>query len=411
MKKNYLLLFLMALPLFTFSQNSGKKDSMLFVSNKGEGSTLKMAIPHSLMKEIYKYDPKEAYTLLYTSQHISENIGNLEAMSWSMAHIAEIYFEQKNYDKSLGYFVKALNIYKQLNDKTAMAQTLQSIGRIMEVQKKYEKALNYYLQSRQLSREIKDINRLGNISVAIGHVYFQLQQFPKALTYYQDGLKKLREAKQPKGIAEATCNLGEYYIQQNNNREAVTYLEESYRISEQLGYPELIKHSSHLLSLAYERKGDGLLSVKLYKRYAFMKDSIENDENRKTVIRREVQFDFEKDRIFKEQEEANKTRLEKQRIERRNGLQHSMIFIAILLAFGITALLGFVKVSHYLAEGFIFVSVLILFEFLLVLTDPYVDGFTHGIPVYKLGMNTLLAILVFPLHTLFERKLKNKIKK
>jgi tetratricopeptide (TPR) repeat protein len=292
-----------------------------------------------------------------------------------------------------------------------MAQTLKCIGRVMEEQKKYNRALSYYQQSKKISRELNDVAALGEIALQIGHTYFRLEQFPKALSYYQDGLRILRVIDYQKGIAEATCNLGEYYIQQNNNTEALKYLQESYRLAEELGYPDLIKHSSHLLSLAYERKGDGLLSVKLYKRYAFMKDSIENDQNRKTEIRREVQFDFEKDRIVKEKEAEAKAKLEKDRIKRRNGLQHSLIFIALLFVFGVTALLGVIKVSQYLAEGFIFVSVLILFEFLLVLSDPYVDGLTGGIPVYKLGMNTLLAVLVFPLHTLFERKLKKRIKK
>ena len=53
----------------------------------------------------------------------------------------------------------------------------------------------------------------------------------------------------------------------------------------------------------------------------------------------------------------------------------------------------------------------ILFEFLLVLSDPYVDGLTNGEPMYKLLANALLAGLIFPAHAFFERVVKKRLVK
>ena len=52
----------------------------------------------------------------------------------------------------------------------------------------------------------------------------------------------------------------------------------------------------------------------------------------------------------------------------------------ILVVFGLVLSLGVVKVSPKVAEGLIFFAFLILFEFLLVLSDPYVDSVTGGAP-------------------------------
>ncbi|MBL4715668.1 MAG: hypothetical protein JKX95_03455 [Bacteroidia bacterium] len=60
-------------------------------------------------------------------------------------------------------------------------------------------------------------------------------------------------------------------------------------------------------------------------------------------------------------------------------------------------------------EGIIFISFLILFEFVLVLADPHIERYTGGAPGYKLLFNAGIAGLMFPLHHFFEGKLKKRI--
>ena len=67
--------------------------------------------------------------------------------------------------------------------------------------------------------------------------------------------------------------------------------------------------------------------------------------------------------------------------------------------------------SERMAEGIIFFSFLILFEFLLVLADPYIDRWSSGAPGIKLLFNAGIAALIFPAHAFFESKLKGKLVK
>jgi len=73
--------------------------------------------------------------------------------------------------------------------------------------------------------------------------------------------------------------------------------------------------------------------------------------------------------------------------------------------------LGFVKVSPRMAEGIIFFSFLILFEFLLVLADPYIERWSSGAPGIKLLFNAGIAALIFPAHAFFESKMKGRLVK
>ena len=44
-----------------------------------------------------------------------------------------------------------------------------------------------------------------------------------------------------------------------------------------------------------------------------------------------------------------------------------------------------------------------VFEFFILLLEPYVENFSNGIPIFKLGMNILLAISLNPIERLLNR--------
>jgi len=73
--------------------------------------------------------------------------------------------------------------------------------------------------------------------------------------------------------------------------------------------------------------------------------------------------------------------------------------------------LGFIKISPRISQAFIFVTLLTLFEFILVLTDPIIDRFTNGIPIYKVLSNSLLALSIFPIQSFMEKRLKKRLDK
>jgi hypothetical protein len=53
-------------------------------------------------------------------------------------------------------------------------------------------------------------------------------------------------------------------------------------------------------------------------------------------------------------------------------------------------------------------TLLVIFEFINVTIEPYIEGIAGGIPVFKIVLNLLVAGLFFPLEKLFMRKIKAK---
>jgi len=114
---------------------------------------------------------------------------------------------------------------------------------------------------------------------------------------------------------------------------------------------------------------------------------------------------------FIEREEAKKesARISQEKAERRNSLEYSGITLGLFLLFGLLFFMGRFNLPNWVLELSVFLPFLILFEFVLVLTDPVVESYASGDPMIKLLINAVLAGIIFPLHSFFERVLKKRM--
>ncbi len=78
------------------------------------------------------------------------------------------------------------------------------------------------------------------------------------------------------------------------------------------------------------------------------------------------------------------------------GLQIAILLLLLLLSFLFNRSGKRSRLSYILS----IISIITVFEFLFLLFEPYVDDFSNGIPVLKLGMNIMLALSLHPLERL-----------
>ncbi len=147
-----------------------------------------------------------------------------------------------------------------------------------------------------------------------------------------------------------------------------------------------------------------------YKQYSTLKDSVFNEEKSKDIGKLEAKHEFEMVEMERKRIEEEQARILSEKINRRNLLQYSgaLIFIVCLLI-AIT-FSGKLNIPVRFVEGIIFFTFLLLFEFILVYLDHFIENLTGGEPAYKLLINAGLAALFFPLHSLAETKMKQRLK-
>ena len=245
----------------------------------------------------------------------------------------------------------------------------------------------------------------------IGYIYMNQGDIPKALEYYHKSLRIREEIGWKEGIANSLNNIGGIYMGQGELATALNYGSRGLQIAREIGSPHLISVNSGLLSKVARKQGNFKEALEMYELHIQMRDSIKNEETQKAAIRQQTKYEFEKAQLIKEQEENEKRRILNEKLKRRDNLQYSVVLICLLVIGVLVAMLGRLSLPERVAEGIIFFSFLILFEFLLVLADPYIENWSGGAPGFKLLFNAAIAALIFPLHSLFETKLKGRLVK
>ena len=189
-------------------------------------------------------------------------------------NIAIIYINTNNLVKATKFSQEALAIEKENNDQIGMAYSFNNLGLICNASKDSLNALVYYLKALKI--EPKNSYTLNFIA----RIYYEMDSLPKAIDYCLQGLKIGKEAGNPINIRNSANLLKEIYLKQNKPAEALT----------------------------------------MYEMFIKMRDSIYNAETRKSSIKTQLQYDFDKKELLLTEAKARQTLIYEE-TARRNKLQ------------------------------------------------------------------------------------------
>ncbi|GAB5466721.1 MAG: hypothetical protein Kapaf2KO_21570 [Candidatus Kapaibacteriales bacterium] len=359
---------------------------------------------------------------------ISEEMNDKSGVGTHLGNIGNRYYEQSDYSEALKYYERSLAINKEIGDKNNIAIFLGNIGLIYNAKKDFKKALQYSEEASEINKELGNKYGLAGNLESIGRIYKEQNNYPKALEYYRNALRINEMIGNDKFIANILRNIGDLYLTLSQDSislnpdelneymsfnkdfhitSAIEYSQDAIGIYENIG--ELDKRSLAFKTLAeaYELQGNYKQAYAAHKKYKEFQDSVFNQEKSKEIGR------LEAERAFLEEEYAQqeRDRIKKENDKARDRLQYLGIG-AIVVAFGVLLLLsGRMNISEWLARALVFLTLIFLFEFLLVLLDPITDEYSEGIPIIKFCINMCLALIIFPMHQYFERKVSLKVVK
>lgn len=318
-------------------------------------------------KNLDKFDESMSFSKLSIS--ISEKIGDYWVISSAYNNLGNLYYRKGLADSALLYFDKGLKLMYKLGDSSNLADIIMNIGNCYAAQNKNNDAIEKYKTAYEYFKINGRIDGLIKVFINLGDVCYEQKEYKKSKEYFYRAL-------------DLTKN---YY---NNAYLSAIYkgLFKNYNISE-----------------------DYRKSLHYYQLYVQYKDSVFNLEKAKEIGMIEARFQFEKQIADEKRREEIRLQKEEEEIDWRNTLQYSGILLIIIFMLVFAFLTGKFQLKVRIAEGIIFVTFILVFEFILVLLDPYTDDFTKGAPLSKLGINFVLALLIFPLHSFFEEKLKSRL--
>ncbi|HLV38696.1 tetratricopeptide repeat-containing sensor histidine kinase [Xanthomarina sp.] len=144
--------------------------------------------------------------------------------------LAQAYFKTNNISKATEYYVKVLDVEKQINNKEGSVEVLKILAELYSQQKEHRKSINYYEKALKQISSNNDSLR-GEILPRLGGEYLQFNEYDKASDHLITGLKLNRKLGNPHGVLVSLNNLGELNLQRNRLKYAEIQLFEAKEIA------------------------------------------------------------------------------------------------------------------------------------------------------------------------------------
>ena len=148
-------------------------------------------------------------------------------------------------------------------------------------------------------------------------------------------------------------------------------------------------------------RGDLYKALELHEKYHLMLDSVMEVRRIPAISLSETREEMN----LKEKEDRRRAQRDLQETRERNFLQYSAGLLLIVILLLLLNLVVKFTLPTLFIKGASFITVLTLFEFALVYLDPTIEEISAGEPLTKLGINLLIAVVIFPLHTFIEKRI------
>jgi tetratricopeptide (TPR) repeat protein len=241
---------------------------------------------------------------------IYEKLKDWDGISRSLINIGIIY--ENNLDEveeSIKYFRRCIHIQQKQGNKGLEAYAIDNIGGAQKkIAEKYaqkkesnalvvlrtDSALFYFNHSLKIRKAIDDKKGIANTLNNIGEVYQSIGKFEEAEAHLNEALIIRKQLNNKNDIAFSLTNLAALNYHLGKLNIAKKYADEALAIAKELGFPENIKRISKLLNELYYANGDYKGSLEMYKLYIQMRDSIQNQETKKEMLKQQFQFEYDK---------------------------------------------------------------------------------------------------------------------
>lgn len=275
---------------------------------------------------------------------------------------ASHFFQQKNWDSTLVYSMKQLQIqpYRELNpychyfrgmsfwQKQLPDKALEEFrkispefrfyykiilqsGNISLEKGDFQQALSFYNRMETLLRQKKIVVDSGSLYHNIGLCHVHLGAYSLAEKYLQKAEHVLKKNGDQKGLVTTYMDLGNLYYEQYRDQEAIPFFQKAYAAAQSLDDPELKQNSALNMAVVEENRNNASQALRYRKEYESWRDSL-NDQNKVWAI-----ADLEKKiALTQKQELVNELKTKNAlKIAERNTFLYSSILLALLLVVGV----------------------------------------------------------------------------
>ena len=324
-----LIALFMALSPF---EASAQQDSLLNMVNNLKGRE-KIDVLLKLSENTRAYAPELSLEFGDQSLQSASTLEDTLLILSSLKSIGLTHYSNSDFEKSLQYFTRILELQQFRGDEQGVASAYNNIGIIYDELKRYPTALDFYHRSLELKEKLGDRGTIANTINNIGFLYNKLNNPEKAYEYFSWALTIEEQQRDTLGIFNTLNNIGLYYFHQqaydsafryfnlslemgknlDNNydkahlynnisniflrrgelQKAIDSFNQSLALSEPMDANARMINSYHGLAEAYKRLGRYRTALDYYKKQSDLKDLVYTERNARKITEIETNYQIQ----------------------------------------------------------------------------------------------------------------------
>ncbi len=289
-----------------------------------------------------------------------KTIENIEAKPdlkiYIYQNLGNVLYDQKEYDKAIGAYQKALELSEQKGDDLQISRLLKNIsqsyldwGKISLARSTISQSIKIALRNNQINELADQYNTLGNIEKQAGNYQLAIAHYARAAEKYQQSLNL-------DGKALCLRKTGEIYGILGNSKEAESYIKESIKIGEQTKNPYLISLGLLSLSELSKKQGNFAKALALYQKHIRIRDSLDNIKRSEVNLEAHINLELDKTKseikLIEAEVEALRARVEldKERMGKQRAQRNLLILVVVFMVFVTATALYLFRQKKYYAK-------------------------------------------------------------
>lgn len=179
----------------------------------------------------------------------------------------------------------------QIRDLKESSRYLNQIAVIYWEVYQYDKAISYFLKSIDLNKDLDNDSGINGLYSNLALVYADVADYENALIYFQKCLEYRKKSKEKVGIIATLINVAVVNNNLKKYQESISNLEEALALSKEINDLEQIRLCYGMLSETYEKAGNTEKSLYYFNYYRSIHELINASKiNKMTAKVEEQQF-------------------------------------------------------------------------------------------------------------------------
>jgi len=286
----------------------------------------------NVMKE--KNDYKEAVDYYLKATEIFEQLQDYDGLAQSLSNVGNLQNLMGDYDKALAYAQQSLTIAEKINKQPSIAYSNRLLGRIYRKQQKFDEALAVYQKAIEVYEMLGAKRDVSETLTSMGNIYYEKNDLQKAKVHYSRSLSISKSISDSVNMTYSYAALGSASFQLKQYAQSAQYFDSTIRIANRIKLPALVMDSYLGLSELYADQKNFERAYYYQLQYAALSDSLTTIQNREEAANREARYQSEKKeseiRTLNAENELNQLRLHQQKSQRNYLIGILVLSLALI---------------------------------------------------------------------------------